>query len=487
MNTGAASSQTASPCPSLSSSNATHWSSYATSNRVNGSDTLISYDGAGNVTAAGNYEYLYDAEGRQCAVANLLTSSVTQYVYDAEGRRVASFPWPSGGQMPAAGSTCPAPASFGGLTGTTVFLHDSVGGLEATLWQLGLASGWSQDVTANGQLLASYWWQNQHLAQTPPPTLTFHLNDWLGTKRLDINQSGQAVSWWSSDPFGNYLTAHGAGTDPSARHFTGKERDTESGNDFFDARYYSSVTGRFLQPDPSGQYFANPENPQTWNLYAYVANNPLVNIDPFGLWIWSLGNCYYDTVASYVETNGEKEFQGYDTQPLGCFNPPPSPPPQQPQQPQKPQQRTPKIDCSKPPPMPPTPKGASIDANEQATKNHNAAWWLMQVRPGGAWDYKTGGQQFASFGNVNYGATCDAGLGKDLTFCQRGAGAAAYATATANVAQGGRWTAGPGSPTGTPANDNGMPDYGDQATGMENQSVIAGFGYAQWQKACGKQ
>ena len=100
---------------------------------------------------------------------------------------------------------------------------------------------------------------------------------------------------------------------------------------------------------------------------------------------------------------------------------------------------------------------------------------------------KVSGQQFASFGNVNYGATCDAGLGKDLTFCQRGAGAAAYATATANVAQGGKWTAGPGSPTGAPANDNGMPDYGDQATGMENQSVIAGFGYAQWQKACGKQ
>ena len=228
MNTGAASSQTASPCPSLSSSNATHWSSYATSNRVNGSDTLISYDGAGNVTAAGNYEYLYDAEGRQCAVANLLTSSVTQYVYDAEGRRVASFPWPSGGQMPSAGSTCPAPASFGGLPVTTAFLHDWVGGLEATLTRVSSISGWNQDVMANGQLVASYSWQGMPPPGPPiAPTLTFHLNDWLGTKRLDINQSGQAVSWWSSDPFGNYLTAHGAGTDPSARHFTGQERDGE--------------------------------------------------------------------------------------------------------------------------------------------------------------------------------------------------------------------------------------------------------------------
>ena len=292
MNTGAASSQTASPCPSLSSSNATHWSSYATSNRVNGSDTLISYARAGNVTAAGNYQYLYDAEGRQCAVANLLTSSVTQYVYDAEGRRVASFPWPSGGQMPSAGSTCPAPASFGGLPVTTAFLHDWVGGLEATLTRVSSISGWDQDVMANGQLVASYSWQGMPPPGPPiAPTLTFHLNDWLGTKRLDINQSGQAVSWWSSDPFGNYLTPHGAGTDPSARHFTGQVRDAESGNDFFNARYYSSLVGRFLMPDPSGLVYGDPTDPQSMNLYAYVQNKPMTFIDPSGL---------YDTAAAHA-------------------------------------------------------------------------------------------------------------------------------------------------------------------------------------------
>lgn len=74
-----------------------------------------------------------------------------------------------------------------------------------------------------------------------------------------------------------------------ANKFTGKERDAESGNDYFGARYYGSSTGRWLSPDPSGQYFANPENPQTWDLYAYVANSPLINVDPFGLWTWALG------------------------------------------------------------------------------------------------------------------------------------------------------------------------------------------------------
>ena len=63
---------------------------------------------------------------------------------------------------------------------------------------------------------------------------------------------------------------------------TGKERDAESGNDYFGARYYASTMGRFLSPDPSNLYFANPNNPQSFNLYAYVLNNPMINTDPDG-------------------------------------------------------------------------------------------------------------------------------------------------------------------------------------------------------------
>jgi len=62
----------------------------------------------------------------------------------------------------------------------------------------------------------------------------------------------------------------------SRYHFTGKERDTESGNDYFGARYYASNTGRFMSPDPSGLLAQRPEDPQSWNLYAYARNNPLI-------------------------------------------------------------------------------------------------------------------------------------------------------------------------------------------------------------------
>ncbi len=68
--------------------------------------------------------------------------------------------------------------------------------------------------------------------------------------------------------------------------FTGKERDTESGNDYFGARYYASSMSRFMSPDWSESPWAVPyadlDNPQTLNQYSYVQNNPLSRTDIFG-------------------------------------------------------------------------------------------------------------------------------------------------------------------------------------------------------------
>jgi RHS repeat-associated protein len=68
--------------------------------------------------------------------------------------------------------------------------------------------------------------------------------------------------------------------------FTGKERDAESGNDYFEARYYSSAMGRFMSPDWSAKEdpvpYAVMDDPQSLNLYAYVRNNPLIRADADG-------------------------------------------------------------------------------------------------------------------------------------------------------------------------------------------------------------
>jgi RHS repeat-associated protein len=69
----------------------------------------------------------------------------------------------------------------------------------------------------------------------------------------------------------------------SPYHFTGKERDAESGNDYFGARYYASNMGRFMSPDwaenPSNIPYAILSDPQSFNLYSYGLNNPLKNQD----------------------------------------------------------------------------------------------------------------------------------------------------------------------------------------------------------------
>ena len=68
--------------------------------------------------------------------------------------------------------------------------------------------------------------------------------------------------------------------------FTGKERDTESGNDYFGARYYASSMGRFMSPDwssnPQAIPYADFTRPQTLNLYGYMRNNPLSGVDKDG-------------------------------------------------------------------------------------------------------------------------------------------------------------------------------------------------------------
>ena len=63
--------------------------------------------------------------------------------------------------------------------------------------------------------------------------------------------------------------------------FTSKERDTETGLDYFGARYYSGAQGRFTSPDPENAS-ASLFNPQAWNAYSYALNNPNKYVDPDG-------------------------------------------------------------------------------------------------------------------------------------------------------------------------------------------------------------
>ena len=72
-------------------------------------------------------------------------------------------------------------------------------------------------------------------------------------------------------------------TGPGVRHlFTGKERDGETGLDYFGARYMSAAQGRFTSADPIHANILRVLNPQRWNMYAYAVNNPFAYTDPDG-------------------------------------------------------------------------------------------------------------------------------------------------------------------------------------------------------------
>ncbi|MGE0103764.1 MAG: RHS repeat domain-containing protein [Blastocatellales bacterium] len=120
------------------------------------------------------------------------------------------------------------------------------------------------------------------------------MTDHLGSTRMEADLSGSLAGMRRHDylPFGEELTsAHGAqrsgvGYEPPASNvrqkFTGKERDGETGLDYFLARYYSSIQGRFTSKDPVLMSRNRTIDPQQINLYVYGRNNPLTYIDPDG-------------------------------------------------------------------------------------------------------------------------------------------------------------------------------------------------------------
>ena len=229
----------------------------------------FAYDAAGNVISDNTNTYLYDAEGRICAVKNepvAGTYTMTGYLYDANGTRIAK------GTI-TAWSCDPATSGFSttndyvlGPSGEQFTEFAMNGSNSALLWQ-------HTNVWAGGKLLGTYDKDGLH----------FYFNDPLGSRRVQTNYAGVVEQTCQNFPFGDGETCSST---PTEHLFTGKERDTESGNDYFGARYYSSAMGRFMSPDWSAKAepvpYAKLDDPQSLNLYAYVGNNPLTQVDADG-------------------------------------------------------------------------------------------------------------------------------------------------------------------------------------------------------------
>ena len=202
--------------------------------------TTHSYDAAGNTLADGTGKtFTYDAENKQTAVNG---GSVGQYWYDGDGKRVKKY-------VPSSGET-------------TVFVYD-----------------------AGGKLVAEY---STIVYPASTAKVAYVTNDHLGSPRINTDANGLVTSRHDYHPFGEEIlttqrtTALNYAADTVRKQFTTYERDGETGLDFAQARYDSSSLGRFTSPDPL-MASAKRINPQTFNRYSYVTNNPLNLVDPLGM------------------------------------------------------------------------------------------------------------------------------------------------------------------------------------------------------------
>ncbi len=214
----------------------------------------VGYDLAGNQSSLPSRTFTYDAENRVIASVQPSMSAI-QYVYDGNGRRIQKT---VGGEV-------------------TQYVYDGSGNL---------AAEYSNAATAN---------VGTELLMTDPLGSSRAVVSGTGVNGTVVNgTTGKIMERIDYLPFGEEIAAgiggrssiYPVGVYPSvtpdivSQKFTSKERDSETGLDYSQYRYSSAAQGRWMSADPLPGW---PADPQSWNRYAYVRNNPLKYVDPLGL------------------------------------------------------------------------------------------------------------------------------------------------------------------------------------------------------------
>src|SRR5579862_3584812 len=188
-----------------------------------------SYDQENRITGAAGYTYTYDADGARVEKSNGSTGTIYWYM-------------------------SPGIVAESDLTGTLK----------------------SEYVFFDGERVAR--------KDFPSGAMSYYFSDHLKTASVITDAAGNIKSESDYYPWGGELQF--ANGDPNHYKFTGKERDTETGLDYFGARYYANPLGRFITPDwaakPAAVPYAVLGDPQSLNLYSYVRNIPTSKVDVDG-------------------------------------------------------------------------------------------------------------------------------------------------------------------------------------------------------------
>ncbi len=246
----------------------------------------MNYDAVGNLifdsyTNPGKIDAMtYDAENHMTSAAN----GGHQYRYNAEGKRVKRIISGQGEFW-----------MVYGIGGELVAEYNATSGIPLQ------TSPNKEYGYRSGQMLV-VWDDTETNANMK---LKWLVTDQLGSTRMEIGRDGAANSVVRHDylPFGEELggtkrSGNGFGAVTKTKQkFTSKQRDNETGLDFFEARFMSSVQGRFTGADEftggptelfavvaahNPTFYAELAEPQSLNKYTYCLNNPYKFVDPDG-------------------------------------------------------------------------------------------------------------------------------------------------------------------------------------------------------------
>ena len=209
------------------------------------SATGFTYDAAGNMTGDSLNTYGFNAESEIKSAAGM------GYRYDGDGNRVE--------KCTVNGSNCNVTKIYWYGAGTEILDESDASG-----------NFTDEYVFFGGKRIAH--------RNVSSGSIYYYAEDFLGTSRSITTSTGTLCYDADFYPYGGERVV--TNTCPQNYKFEGKERDTETGNDDFGARYYNSRLGRWLSADwsaipaPVPVPYANLTNPQTLNLYAMVRDNP---------------------------------------------------------------------------------------------------------------------------------------------------------------------------------------------------------------------
>ena len=192
------------------------------------------YDANGNMLSDGLRSFEYDAENRPASIS--YNGGVTQFVYDGNGQRVKKS----------------------GPNGETLYI--------GKLYEV------------NGSSSAKYIFAgDKRIAMVREQATLYYHQDHLGGTSVVTDANGNLVEQVFYKPFGE--TVEDTGSVSLNHKYTGQELDAETGLYNYGARYYSPEIGRFVSADSLIPHY---DNPQSYNRYSYVLNNPVKLLDPTG-------------------------------------------------------------------------------------------------------------------------------------------------------------------------------------------------------------